>query len=216
VAVRVFNNMNVRSADLTSAASIRIAALQLFAERGYADVTIRQIAAAAGVSPALVIHHYGSKEKLRLVLDERAGAFLESMLVDLGRISAAGGSATLAELFADRLEDEPGMAGYIRQLMSDGRPAGVALFERLYRATRLAMQAMKQAGIVRPAADEAVRDAFLLSNDLAILLLRPHIAQVVGVDPLTRDGLMRWSAEAFDVYSGGVFVPAAGLGGAGP
>jgi AcrR family transcriptional regulator len=71
---------------LTSAAAIRIAAMKLFAEPGYAGVTVRQIASAAGVSPALVIHHYGSKERLRAVLEERVAAFVESMLAELARV----------------------------------------------------------------------------------------------------------------------------------
>jgi len=48
--------------------------MRLFAERGYADVTVRRIAAMAGVSASLVIHHYGSKENLRAVLDERVAS----------------------------------------------------------------------------------------------------------------------------------------------
>jgi hypothetical protein len=67
------------------------------------------------------------------------------------------------------------------------------------------MQALEQAGVVRASRDQPVRDAFLLSNDLATLLLRPHISQVTGIDPLSRDGLVRWSAEVFDVYANGVF-----------
>jgi TetR/AcrR family transcriptional regulator, regulator of cefoperazone and chloramphenicol sensitivity len=74
------------------------------------------------------------------------------------------------------------------------------------------MRALEQAGVVRPAGDEQVRDAFLLSNDLAMLLLRPLISQVTGIDPLARDGLVRWSAEVFDVYSAGVFMAAAPAG----
>jgi AcrR family transcriptional regulator len=200
--------MSSDPADLTAVAAIRIAAMELFAERGYAEVTVRQIATAAGVSPALVIHHYGSKERLRAVLEERVAAFLESMLADLARVSEEGGSATLAGLLVDRLEREPAMAGYVRRLLCEGGPAGVALFERLYQATRAGMQALEEAGAVRPSQDEPVRDAFLLSNDLALLLLRPHISQVVGIDPLARDGLVRWSAEVLDVYTGGVFVTA--------
>ena len=187
-------------------AAIRIAAMGLFAERSYADVTVRQIASVAGVSPALVIHHYGSKENLRAVLEERVAAFVESMLADLARVPE-GGSISVAELFADRLEREPAMAGYVRRLLCDGGPAGVALFERLYQVTRAGMQALGQAGVVRPSHDEPVRDAFLLSNDLAMLLFRPHLSQVVGIDPLSRDGLIRWSAEVIDVYTGGVFMP---------
>jgi TetR/AcrR family transcriptional regulator, regulator of cefoperazone and chloramphenicol sensitivity len=207
----LFNNINMSSdpADLTSAAAIRIAAMKLFAERGYAGVTVRQIASAAGVSPALVIHHYGSKDRLRAVLEERVAAFVESMLAELARVQEEGASASIAELFADRLEREPALAGYVRRLLCDGGPAGVALFGRLYQATRSGMRALQQAGVVRPSGDDQVRDAFLLSNDLAMLLLRPLISQVTGIDPLARDGLVRWSAEVFDVYSGGVFTPAA-------
>ena len=211
LAVQVFDNLNMGSAreDLTAAAAIRNAAMELFAERGYAGVTVRQVAAAAGVSPALVIHHYGSKENLRAVLDERVAAFVESMLADLARVPEEGGSASVAELFADRLEREPAMAGYVARLLRDGGPAGVALFGRLYQVTREGMHALGQAGVVRPSRDEPVRDAFLLSNDLAMLLLRPHLSEVVGIDPLSRDGLVRWSAEVVDVYTRGVFMPAA-------
>jgi TetR/AcrR family transcriptional regulator, regulator of cefoperazone and chloramphenicol sensitivity len=193
--------------DLTAAA--------LFAQRGYEGVTVRQIAAAAGVSPALVIHHYGSKGNLQAVLDERVAAFVGEMLADLGLAPDEGGSASVAQLFADRLEREPAMAGYVRRLLCDAGPAGTALFGRLYQATQAGMRALEQARVVRPTRDEPVRDAFLLCNDLAMLLLRPHIAAVTLVDPLSRDGLLRWSAEAFDVYASGIFtsppaVPAEG------
>ncbi len=46
------------------------AARRRFAEAGYARATIRSIAAAAGVDPALVVHYFGSKEQLfRAVVD---------------------------------------------------------------------------------------------------------------------------------------------------
>lgn len=57
--------------------------MRLFAERGAAEVTIRDIAAGAGVSPSLVIHHYGSKEGLRAAVDERATALVEMFVKEL-------------------------------------------------------------------------------------------------------------------------------------
>lgn len=51
---------------------IRVAAAVLFRERGIAGTSVRQIAAAAEIDPALVIRHFGSKEVL----------FLESMQID--------------------------------------------------------------------------------------------------------------------------------------
>jgi TetR/AcrR family transcriptional regulator, regulator of cefoperazone and chloramphenicol sensitivity len=147
-----------------------------------------------------------SEENLRAVLEERVAAFADSMLTDLARVTEEGGSASVAELFADRLEREPGLAGYVRRLLADGGPAGVDLFGRLYKVTRAGMQALEQAWVVRRSDDEVVRNAFLLSNDLAVLLFRPHLSQVAGIDPLSRDGLVRWSAEVVDVYSNGVFA----------
>ena len=59
--------------DLTARARIRDAALRLFAEHGVvAGATIRDIAAAAGVSSGLVRHHFGSKEALRDACDAYA------------------------------------------------------------------------------------------------------------------------------------------------
>jgi AcrR family transcriptional regulator len=46
--------------------AILAAARTAFAERGYDSATVRQIATAAGVDPALVHHYFGTKEQLFL------------------------------------------------------------------------------------------------------------------------------------------------------
>lgn len=46
--------------------AIRAAARRQFSELGYDRATIRSIAAEAGVDPALVVHHFGSKQQLFL------------------------------------------------------------------------------------------------------------------------------------------------------
>jgi len=55
--------------DLTTTARIRDAAIAYFGEHGFRQTTIRVIAARAGVSAALVIHHFGSKDGLREACD---------------------------------------------------------------------------------------------------------------------------------------------------
>lgn len=64
------------------------------------------------------------------------------------------------------------------------------------------MRALAAAGTIRPARDERIRTAFLLCNDLSLVLLRRHIARTVGIDPLTREGLRPWSAAVLDVTRG--------------
>ena len=74
----------MRAADLTAAARIRETAMGLFAERGVAAVSVRDVAEAAGVSPSLVIHHYKSKEGLKAAVDERATAAVIDAVAELG------------------------------------------------------------------------------------------------------------------------------------
>jgi TetR/AcrR family transcriptional regulator, regulator of cefoperazone and chloramphenicol sensitivity len=213
----MFRIPNVRTAkdDLRAAAVIRETAMQLFAERGAAAVTVREIAAAAGVSAGLVMHHYGSKDGLKDAVDRCAVAFFEEMIGELARLGEEGGSASLAELFAARLESEPVMVDYVRRLLLDGGEAADALFAKLFDATVAGMRSLAEAGVVRPARDERIRTAFLLANDLSLVLLRRQIARATGTDPLTREGLGPWTAAVMDVYTTGIFASptAPGAGG---
>lgn len=78
----------LRPAGRATRAAIETAARKLFAERGFEAASVRAIAAEAGVDPALVIRHSGSKEALFLrTLDTSVGvgAVLEGPLESVGR-----------------------------------------------------------------------------------------------------------------------------------
>lgn len=63
------------------------AATQEFASRGYDGATIRGVAGAAGVDPALVLHYFGSKEQLfvaTLHVPVNPAAVLREVLDDAG------------------------------------------------------------------------------------------------------------------------------------
>ncbi len=78
---------HLRPAGRATRAAIEEAARRLFAERGF-DASIRAIAAEAGVDPALVIRHFGSKEALFLRCVDTAGgigAVLDGPLESVGR-----------------------------------------------------------------------------------------------------------------------------------
>ena len=62
-------NMRLVADDRSTRARLRDAAVAVFARDGF-GATVRAIADAAGVSPGLVIHHFGSKDKLRAECDE--------------------------------------------------------------------------------------------------------------------------------------------------
>ncbi len=196
--------------DRTARASIREAALHLFAERGPDAVTVREIATAAGVSAALVLHHYGSKDGLRTAVDEHATAVFAAMMEqlgdgDAGEALAGGGTASLAEAFAAGLPPGSPLPAYLRRILLTGDAAGDALFARWHELTVEVLERLEAAGVARPSHDRRTRAAFLLANDLALVLLPRQITAAIGADPLSPEGMRRWAEEAADVYAHGAF-----------
>ena len=195
--------------DLTARASIRNATLRLFADLGPDAVSVRQIAAAAGVSPALVLHHFGSKAGLREAVDRYAAAQFDRLLGDgqeIGEILASGTTTSIAELFSGMIPADSPLPGYLRRLLLAADPAALALFRRWFDVSRALLDQMTAAGIAAESEEPDVRAAFLLAADLILLVLREPIAEVLGVDPLSSDGMRRWAGEVARVYRNGVFV----------
>ncbi|AXL90940.1 TetR family transcriptional regulator [Streptomyces sp. CB09001] len=197
--------------DRTTRALIRDEALALFAAHGPDSVTVRRIATAAGVSPGLVVHHFGSKDGLRQEVDQYVVAVFEAMLGELtggdGGVEAfdsGAGAASLSAAFTRHLPAGSPLPGYLRRLLLSDTDAGRLLFARLYEVSRAALDGLTAAGLAAPGRDPAVRAALLLANDLAVFLLRDRIGEVLGTDPLSADGMARWAPEVLDIYAGGL------------
>jgi AcrR family transcriptional regulator len=174
-------------------------------------VTIRQIAAAADVSPALVVHHYGSKQGLRDAVDAHVTGLFDSMLTsvteDPAQLTDGGPQAMagFAELMRTHLPEDSAVPAYLRRLLLSGDAAGRQLFRRVFDISAAMIDELIAAGVMRRTADPAVRAAFLLVNDLAVVVLRDHLADVLGVDPLSEDGFRRWATDVLSAYTEGVF-----------
>jgi len=69
------------------------AAHELFAERGYAAVTMDEIAAAVGVTKPLLYNYFGNKERLYIACMERAGDSLIKTIAESVGESANPGDA---------------------------------------------------------------------------------------------------------------------------
>lgn len=111
-------------------AAIRAAALTLTRERGYAAMTVDDVAALAGVSRRTVFNHFASKADLLVVgLEPPAPAVVEafvngsgSLLEDLGSLLASG---------AEAVESERGWLLSFPEIVRDNPEVERAVHERL-------------------------------------------------------------------------------------
>lgn len=199
-------NVRIQPDDRTSRARIRDTALGLFADSGVDGVTVRQIAAAARVSPALVIRHFGSKEGLREEVDAHVVCTIEEILKVLveRRSPTPDNLQSVAEAVVTHLPSDSPVPTYIGRLLLDRGRAGRRLFRRLFEIGRATLSELLRAGLAAPGADPRVRAAFLMANDLAVLLLREHLTELLGIDPLSAAGMKRWAGEVLAIYSSGL------------
>ena len=121
-------------------AAIRAAALTLTRERGYAAMTVDDVATLAGVSRRTVFNHFSSKADLLVVgLEPPAPAVVEafingsgSLLEDLGALLASG---------AEAVESERGWLLSFPEIVRDNPEVERAVHERL----RIVAQSLAEA-----------------------------------------------------------------------
>lgn len=88
-------------------------ARRIFALRGYEATSVREIARQAEVDPALIAHHFGSKEALWLAVVEQIKQLLDPMLDTAAALRADASLSPRARVegcllaFIDRVFDQP-------------------------------------------------------------------------------------------------------------
>ncbi|WP_410875499.1 TetR family transcriptional regulator [Nocardia sp. A7] len=147
----------MRSADLTTAARIRDAAIELFGEQGF-GVGVRAIAAAAGVSPGLVNHHFGSKDGLRAACDDRV---LEIIREEKLRTVAAPAPAGILHAMAE-IEMHAPLVAYMLRSFQAGGALAQSLLEHMSTDAEQYMQAGVDAGTIKPSRDHAARARYIV------------------------------------------------------
>ena len=142
--------------DLTATARIRDAAIEQFGEHGF-DVGLRVIAKAAGVSAALVIHHFGSKDGLRKACDDFVAESVRASKSET--IQSTDPASWLAQL-ADIESFAPLMAYLVRSMQSGGELAKM-LWRNMIDNVEQFMDEGVRAGTVKASRDPKARAKFL-------------------------------------------------------
>jgi AcrR family transcriptional regulator len=183
-------------ADRTARARIRDAAIDLFAERGIAAATIRDIAERAGVSSGLLRHHFGSKEGLRDACDEYAMARMNELREQM----LAGGAKADQAIFGSVHPVAMRMQAYLVRSMVDGTTP--ALFDAMVSAGETWL-----AGTDIETGDPRAFSAVLVAMQMGLYLMRDQLSRVLDVDATAPAGLARLLVPAVEIFAQPLITP---------
>jgi AcrR family transcriptional regulator len=190
--------------DRTARARIRDAAIARFARDGVAGTSVRAVAEDAGVSAGLVIHHFGSKDALRVACDEHVAARIR----DQKQTAMATGPG-LDPLAALRTVGEgPPLLRYLARTLVDGSPHVAALVDEMVTDAVGYMAEGERTGILQPTDDPEGRATVLTMWSLGALVLHEHIERLLGVD-LTGDPatLLPYFLPGLEIMGRGIITP---------
>ncbi|MEV6280789.1 TetR family transcriptional regulator [Nocardia sp. NPDC051832] len=155
--------------------AILAAARVRFSEAGFDKTSIRGVAAAAGVDPALVHHYFGTKQKLfAAVVELPVDPEATLRLIEAAPIDQLG--ATILQAVATVWDSPagPGLIAAVRTLLGGSDPdlARTFLLEVVLERVRLR--------IATPEDDGRTRIALVASQMIGVLVAR----KIVGVEPI--------------------------------
>ena len=180
------------------------AAVAAFAEHGVAGTSLKTIAAAAGVSPALIVHHFGSKDGLRQACDER---ILGSMRHQMREAVAQGAQLDVLDAFRRRQEAQPRALPYLARCLAEGTPSVVALVDELAAEAVRVMEEGVANGTYVPTEHARERALVLLIWSLGAVTLHEHVQRLLGAD-LTGEpaSLLPYLRGATELLTNGLFT----------
>jgi AcrR family transcriptional regulator len=192
----------MRSTDLTTAARIRDAAIEVFGARGF-EVGVRAIAQAAGVSPGLVIHHFGSKEGLRRACDDFIAEEVRSEKSDA--IRSTDPATWLAA--AAEIESFAPMMAYLVRSMQSGGELAKNLWRTMFANVESYLDEGVQAGTIKPSRDPAARAKYLgMAGGGAFLLYLQLHDNPTDLRAVLHDYANEMMLPALELYTEGLLT----------
>ena len=160
------------------------AARTAFAERGFDGASIRGIAAAAGVDPALVHHYFGTKDKLFLAAVEAPADPAELLPEVLASPPQELGAAVVGMVV--RVWDGPARPGILALVRSAVNHEWSARLLREFVLTKVVRRVV--GSIDMPVEEREARGALLASQVIGLVMTR-YVLRLEPVASATREEL---------------------------
>ncbi|WP_109788794.1 TetR family transcriptional regulator [Mycolicibacterium chlorophenolicum] len=173
---------------------ILVAARQAFADTGYAGTTMRAVARAADVDPALVYHYFGSKEALLDAATAPPQRWLESVAATWNTPAPHLGEALIRLMLDAWADDEIGPV--LRAILQTAAHES-ATREKLRLIVERSLIGVSQLGV-----DEAGRQtrSGLISSQIMGLAMMRYVWRIEPIASMSEDALVAAVAPNLQRY----------------
>ncbi|OBH64159.1 TetR family transcriptional regulator [Mycobacterium colombiense] len=184
------------------AARIVAAARDEFAEHGWAGTTIRAIARAADVDPALVYHYFGSKEKLLDAATNPPQKWLDNVAKVWGTPVEQLGAAVLSLMLASWDDEEvgPTLHAILQTAAHDATTR-----EKLRRVVAGSLMGAAQLGVDEH--ERLIRSGLIASQTIGLALMR-YVWKIEPIASMTDDEAVAAIGPSLQRYVNGDLTPA--------
>jgi AcrR family transcriptional regulator len=172
-------NPRATNEDLTAKARIRNAALDLYSRHGEDRVSLRAVAAEAGVTLGLVQHHFKTKAGLRDAVDQLIVDYFSAAIAEVPI------EGTTAEIAAARdkavrrmLEQNPPVVDYVRRALLEQSKGHLHLLDVIVDLTRREVGSLRKSGRASTKRRESTQIIAVLARQMGELLLAPLVDAV--------------------------------------
>lgn len=175
-----------------------------FAQEGF-SVSVRTIAENAGVSPGLVIHHFGSKAQLR----EECDTHVRRMITEIKTETVEGFSGTFMLQQMAEVERYAPVLGYVVRSLQSGGALAANLFELMAEDVERFMAVGEEAGTIAPSRDPTARARYLTSSSLGSLMLHTtlhHPGHTPDFGRVMQEWIEAYMLPALESYTEPVFT----------
>lgn len=185
------------------AARILLEARASFAEHGYAGTTVRAVARAADVDPALVYHYYGSKEGLLDAATTPPQSFLDQIVTAWQTPQDELGEQLVRRTLRNWEDRDHGPVLHAVLQIAGNEPA-----------TREKLRAIIEQSIMGPSAQaltdsERLARSSLIASQLMGLAFMRYVWKIEPIASMTEDDLVLAIAPTIQRYLDGNIGPAA-------
>jgi AcrR family transcriptional regulator len=180
---------------------IRAVALERFARNGVKATSIRDVSAAAGVSPGLVQHYFPSKTMLRTAVDEyvtdvaRSALEVREVEGDIIEDLAQRLTALVSEQFLALL--------YVARGVAEHDEAALAIFDTLATLCRKQLSVLQRDGMLRPDLDLEWAALHTVLINLGTVIMEPGVSRRLGRPFLTKRQVQRWKQATTALFVSG-------------